>query len=141
MSATGLSVFGDAMHKMNAWPTDLMERLHDDDRDDAYRAPRETLRALRDRLPANTAAAFSAFPCWRAGFIVKAGGRATSGRRPNSPTISPRRFDGPSIIATRRGLRAPPSRSLNEEISRGEIDNVKSCLPPKIRNLWPNGSA
>lgn len=146
MSATGLSVFDDTIHTTNAWLKDLMERLHYDDRSDAYRALRETLHALRDRLPANTAAALAAqLPMLIRGVYYE-GWRPGAG--PSDDRTQTEFTDHIAKAFQRTEHQRDPAEIaravfalLNEKISRGEIDNVKSCLPPKIRNLWPNAAA
>ena len=142
MSISGLAVFDETIHTTNVWLKDLMERLEFDDRGDAYRALRETLHVLRDRLPVNTAVALSAqLPMLVRGFYFE-------GWRPGaSPTgeRSAEEFTGHLSTALKRNR---PERDpveivravfdvLNDKVSAGEIDNVKSCLPPKIRDLWP----
>lgn len=145
MSATGLAVFDETIHATNAWLKDIMERLHYEDRDDAYRALRETLHALRDRLPVNTAAALAAqLPMLLRGIYYE-------GWRPGAgPSDDRTEADFTAHIqkAFQRSehQRDPAEISravfavLSEKVSAGEVEKVKGCLPPKIRNLWPNAA-
>ena len=55
MSATGLDVFDETIHKTNSWLKEISEALGSDRRG-AYRALRAVLHALRDRLTVDEAA-------------------------------------------------------------------------------------
>jgi uncharacterized protein (DUF2267 family) len=57
MSATGLEVFDDTLHKTNSWLKEITEVLGPD-RHGAYQALRAALHSLRDRLTINEAAQF-----------------------------------------------------------------------------------
>ena len=50
MTTTGLKVFDETLQITNSWLKDLMEMLHTDDRQMAYRWLRAVLHALRDEL-------------------------------------------------------------------------------------------
>ena len=50
MSASGLKVFDETLQVTNSWLKDMMEMLHTDDRQLAYRGLRAVLHALRDEL-------------------------------------------------------------------------------------------
>ncbi len=143
MSISGVTVFDDTIHTTNIWLKDLMERLEIEDRNDAYRALRETLHVLRDRLPVNTAAALSAqLPMLVRGFYYE-GWRPGAG--PSDDRSEEDFTDHISKAFERNQEKRDPGEIaravfglLNDKISPGEIDNVKSCLPPKIRNMWPS---
>lgn len=146
MSLSGLTVFDDTIHTTNVWLKELMASLHFEQREDAYRALRETLHALRDRLPANTAAGFAA----QLPMLVR--GIYYEGWRPGAGPSEDRTiadFTGHVHQAFQQtNVRRDPAEIvravfelLDEKISDGEIDNVKSCLPPKIRQLWPEKAA
>src|SRR5215204_5648419 len=55
MSATGLEVFDETIHKTNAWLKEIAEALGPD-RQRAYQALRAVLHSLRDRLTVDEAA-------------------------------------------------------------------------------------
>lgn len=145
MSDKGLDVFDDTIHTTNIWLKDLMGRLHYEERQDAYRALRETLHALRDRLPINTAVSFAAqLPMLIRGFYYE-------GWRPGAGASDDRtqeEFVGHIAKAFQqtKGQRDPTEIAsavfslLSEKVSAGEIENVKSCLPKKIHDLWPNNN-
>lgn len=146
MTTHGLAVFDDTIHTTNVWLKDLMERLSFADRNDAYRALRVTLHALRDRLPVNLAAGLAAqMPMLVRGFYYE-------GWRPAAtPSDDRTEEDFSAHIAqalerTQTDLDAGEiARAvfalLNERISAGEIDNVKKSLPKDIREMWPDGAA
>lgn len=142
MSMKGLAVFDDTIHTTNVWLKDLMERLDLDEREDAYRALRVTLHALRDRLPVNTAAALAA----QLPLLVR--GAYYEGWRPAAgPSDDRTETDFTYHIAeafSRTKIEIDPSAIaravfglLNERISAGEIEHVKKCLPEEIRRMWP----
>ncbi len=143
MSLSGMTVFDDTVHTTNIWLKELMGSLHFDEREDAYRALRETLHALRDRLPANTAAGLAAqLPMLVRGFYFE-GWRPGAG--PTKDRTADEFTDHIQQAFQKTKVQRDPNEIvravfalLDEKISEGEIDNVKSCLPPKIRSLWPS---
>ena len=141
MSAHGLAVFDDTMHTTNAWLKDLMERLHYESRQDAYRALRETLHALRDRLPAETVVSLAAqLPLLIRGIYYE------GWRLDRNATVDRSEEHFVGLIAPHfqqtKGQRDPREiiaavfALLEAKISAGEINQVKNCLPAKIRALW-----
>lgn len=143
MTDKGLAVFDDTIHTTNVWLKELMARLDIIDRNDAYRALRATLHALRDRLPVNTAAAFAAqMPMLVRGFYFEGWrpGAGVSGDRTEAEFIShvakalERTGDENKAGEIVRQVLA----LLSDKISEGEIENVKKCLPEDIRNMWLN---
>ncbi len=142
MSLSGMTVFDDTIHTTNVWLKELMGELHFERRDDAYRALRETLHALRDRLPVNTAAALAAqLPMLIRGFYYE-GWRPGAG--PSDDHTAEEFTDHIQKAFQQTKVQRDPTEIvqavfalLDKKISQGEIDNVKSCLPAKIRQLWP----
>lgn len=143
MSATGTTAFDDTIHTTNVWLKEVMQDLHLEDRQDAYRILRETLHALRDRLPVNTAVALAAqLPMLVRGFYYE-GWRPGAG--PSDDRTENEFVDHIAKAFSRTKQERDPREAarsvfklLNEKVSAGEIDNVKSCLPSGIRNMWPN---
>ncbi len=146
MSLSGMTVFDDTIHTTNVWLKELMGSLHFENRDDAYRALRETLHALRDRLPVNTAAAFSAqLPMLIRGFYYEGWRPAAA---PSDDHTAEEFTDHIHKAFQQTKVQRDPNEIaravfalLDKKISKGEIDNVKSCLPAKIRELWPDAAA
>jgi len=145
MSKYGISVFDETMHTTNVWLKDLMFRLNSDSRQDVYRALKLTLHALRDRLPVNTAAAFaSQLPMLIRGFYYEGWQPAKCPTREHTDTEFvdelAKAFDFLEDDYTPKWIAGAVFDLLTEKISKGEIDNVKSCLPRHIRQLWPPDS-
>ena len=146
MSMTGMTVFDDTIHTTNVWLKDLMERLHYEERGDAYRALRETLHALRDRLPVNAAVAFAAqLPMLVRGFYYEGwrpgGGPSDDHTAEEFVEHVAKAFQRVNGERDPREIVGAVFELLDEKISAGEISNVKSCLPAKIRALWPAKAA
>lgn len=133
--------FDTTVQKTNIWIKDLMEEEGWEDKHKAYLAMRAVLHALRDRLGLQEAVHLSAeLPMLVRGFYFE--GWDPSGKPekiktkkdflnrilkelPNDPELDPER-----VARTVFSL-------LDEKISHGEIDDVKSSLPLEIRELWP----
>lgn len=142
MSMKGLAVFDDTIHTTNVWLKDLMARLDLEAREDAYRAFRVTLHALRDRLPVNTAAALAAqMPLLLRGAYYE-GWRPAAGpsddRTENEFTSHiAEAFSRTKVEINPGDVARAVFELLDERISAGEIDHVKKCLPQEIRAMWP----
>lgn len=141
VSAHGLAVFDDTMHTTNTWLKELMEQLHYESRQDAYRALRETLHALRDHLPAETVVSLAAqLPLLIRGVYYE-GWRLNGAQEADR---SEEHFVGliaPHFHQTKgqrdpREIIAAVFALLETKVSAGEIAQVKNCLPAKIRALW-----
>jgi len=141
MSATGLATFDDTIHITNIWLKELMERLDTDNRKDAYRALRVTMKALRDRIPNTEVIQLSAqLPMLVRGFFLE-------GWQPKkAPTDSKtqdefiaglsKEFKFTDVRLSDKEIVSEVFGLLRSKISEGEIEDVKSCLPPSIRHLW-----
>lgn len=141
MSMTGISGFDDTIHTTNIWLKELMERLDTNSRQDAYRALRVTLKALRDRIPDTEVIQLSAqLPMLVRGFFLE--GWQLKKSPANSKTqddfiadIS-KEFNFTDVALSERQIVAEVFGLLRSKISKGEIDDIKSCLPPSIRHFW-----
>ena len=140
MSTTGLPVFDETLHLTNIWLKDLGDLLDSDDRSLAYRALREPLHILRDRLPVNVAAALAA----QLPLLLR--GAYYEGWRP-AATPTNVRHTGEFVAQIRQAFRDTPANEperivravfslLSARVSPGEIENVKKCLPEELRHLW-----
>lgn len=141
MSMTGLRVFDDTVHKTNVWLKELMERLDTDNRQDAYRALRVTLWAVRDRIQTDEAVQFAAqFPMLVRGFYFE-------GWQPGKAKVKDRQakafiehvaegFDFADVELSNERVIQEVFGLLRSKISRGEIEDVLDCLPPTIAELW-----
>jgi uncharacterized protein (DUF2267 family) len=140
MSQTGLSEFDNAVHKANIWLKDVAAELLCDDRHRAYYALRTVLHAVRDHLPVEAVVALGAqLPTLVRGFYYE-------GWRPAGKPLKDRRRDSflyqlsshfdDASVDSEEIVRAV-LRVLSRHVSRGEIENVKHCLPAELRTLWP----
>ncbi|WP_114520865.1 DUF2267 domain-containing protein [Altererythrobacter sp. ZODW24] len=141
MSALGLKSFDKAIQDANIWIDELMDKLDWDDKQRAHRLLRSTLHTLRDRLPIGEAVDLSAqLPTLIRGIYFE-------GWQPHrTPTgeKTAEEFSGrvdeafgddeniDPVTLTRAALEV-----VSDHVSGGEINDVKGCLPPKIRELWP----
>lgn len=144
MSALGLPGFDQTVQLTNRWLKELMLELGWKRRSRAMLALRATLHALRDRLPlAETAQLGAQLPLllrgayyegWRPrtkplrdrygrGFVAAI--EHELGGRPGQPPANAKQIAG-AVFAV-----------LDRHVSRGEIAQVRACLPPALRVLWP----
>jgi uncharacterized protein (DUF2267 family) len=141
MSALGLPILDKAVQDTNIWLGELMAALGWDDRNRAYRLLRSALHAVRDRLSVNEAAQLAA----QLPLIVR--GVFFDGWRPAGVPTRVKHAD--DFIATiehafRQDPNADPEAAVRaalaviaSHVAKGEIDDVKSGMPPGIRALWP----
>ena len=140
MSRTGVDVFDSTLQLTHTWLKRLMEELHTEDRQQAYRALRATLHALRDRLTVEEAAHLGAqLPLLVRGFYYDEWNPAGKPLKERSREA----FLG-HVADTMRDPRIDPVRAthavftvLNERVTHGEIEDVRHMLPAQVRELWP----
>jgi uncharacterized protein (DUF2267 family) len=140
MSTAGVEVFNSTLQKTSQWLDDLMADMDWQDRQQAYSALRAVLHVLRDRLTAEEAADLGAqLPMLIRGFYY-------DGWRPADKPLKYhrkeefldqvnekyQRLDGPEL---ERAVSAV-FKILSKYVTEGEIEDVKSQLPPEIRGLW-----
>jgi uncharacterized protein (DUF2267 family) len=148
---TGLDAFDATVHKTNAWLKREMAILGwpEDERRRAYRGLRAVLHALRDRLSVDEVAQLGAqLPMLVRGFYYEGW----------DPTAKPVRVRHRELFLARIEEELKPEdqidpeevaravfQLLDERVADGEIEDVRSVLPPDIRDLWaaplPVGSA
>lgn len=141
MSALGLRLFDKANQDANIWLDDLMDKLDWDDKQRAYRLLRSTLHVLRDRLQMNEAADLaSQLPTLIRGIYFEGWhpGRAPTRHKRELTfvaAIEAAFLEDPNDdpVETARAALAV----IADHVSKGEIDDVKSGLPPEIKALWP----
>jgi uncharacterized protein (DUF2267 family) len=141
MSASGVAVFDKTIEKTNAWLSELEALMNWDDRHRAYVALRAVLHALRDRIPPNEVAQFTAqLPMLVRGFFYE-------GWR---PAHKPQKYRHKQEFLDQVILEAPVLRPeelervvtavfaiLASELGSGETDQVRALLPAEVRELWP----
>lgn len=141
MSATGLEVFDRTLQATNIWLDDVMRETGWTERHKAYHALRAVLHNLRDHLPVNDAAHFSAqLPLLLRGVFFE-------GWRPAKVPVKERSrdlflmhitdsflFD---VEADSRQITAAVLKTVNKHVSPGEVDQVRKLLTEDVRQIWP----
>jgi uncharacterized protein (DUF2267 family) len=140
VSATGLEVFDETLHKTNTWLKEIGHELSVD-RHGAYQVLRAVLQSLRDRLTVHEAADLGdQLPMLIRGVYYEAwhpAGKPDKIRSPNKfLTGITTRIAMKQSIDAEKAARAV-FRALENHISLGEIRDVISVLPEEIRTLWP----
>lgn len=142
MTTFAVPALNSTVQKTHAWLTELCEEGHFESESQAYSAFRAVLHGLRDRLPAGEAAQLAAqMPMLVRGFYFE-------GWKP-AGALSRERSAAEFIETVRGCLRENPKIDpayairavfsfLVQKIAAGEIDDVRSILPPDIRGLWPS---
>lgn len=140
MTTTGLQAFDTSIRKTNSWLKDVMRELGGADRQEAYRALRATLQALRDRLSVSEVAQLSAqLPMLVRGFFLEGwspGGGTEKTRTEKEFLRAIQAHYGKQPIDARLTACAV-FKVLSQRISEGEIQDVKGMLPKPIQSLWP----
>jgi uncharacterized protein (DUF2267 family) len=140
MSATGLEVFDETVHKTNAWLKEIMETLGPD-RHRAYQALRAVLHTLRDRLTINEAAQLGdQLPMLVRGIYYEAWRPAVMPEKIRSLDEFLEKIS--THFAHTRPIGADDAaravfQVLDRHVSPGEIQDVVQTLPQDVRALWP----
>jgi uncharacterized protein (DUF2267 family) len=139
MSATGLAVFDETLHKTNTWLKEIAEEL-DSDRHRAYQALRGVLHCLRDRLTIEEAAHLGdQLPMLVRGFYYE--GWRPVGKpekiRSREDFLDPVAGNIPHSPIDPEDATRAVFRVLERHVTSGEISDVIHELPQGIRGLWP----
>jgi uncharacterized protein (DUF2267 family) len=141
MSAQGLEVIDHSVHLTHEWINELAGRLDWTSKRSALRLFRATLHQVRDQLMPDELAQLSAqLPLlirgmFFEGWVPKRTPAKTRSAADFIAAIEEQMSDteeyrGPEDIRYVFDL-------LNARLSRGEIEDVRACLPEKVRGLWP----
>lgn len=141
MSEQGLEVLDHSVQTAHEWINELASRLDWSSKRSALRLLRATLEQTRDHLLPDELAQFSAqLPLMVRGFFFE-------GWVPKRTPIKERSagaFIGSieTKIGETQEYRGPQDIRavfdlLNGRLSRGEIEDVRACLPESVRALWP----
>src|ERR1700704_1186538 len=144
MSATGLEVFDETVHKTNRWLKEI-EQVLGPDRHRAYQALRAVLYCLRDRLTVNEAAQLGdQLPMLVRGIYYEtwhpAGKPEKIRSRDEFLSQISAHFSRTRPINAEHAARAV-FQVLENHVSAGEIREVIEELPHEIRMLWPEPQA
>lgn len=141
MSPTGVRNLDRAVHRASEWLNELDGKFGWNDKQKSYRACRAVLHVLRDRLPLEEAVQLGAqLPMVLRGLYYE-------GWRPSETPTKIRseegfleaiqsEYGGPDVIQP-GNITTHVLSMLDEQVSAGEIDDVKSSLPKNLRRIWP----
>ncbi len=141
MSSQGLQVIDHTVQLTHEWINELTERLGWSSKRSALHLMRSVLHLVRDRLSHDELAHFSAqLPILIRGMLFEGWvpGRAPlSGRNVTEMAAEIAASFGDDVEF--RGVEdiTYVFNLLNNRISRGEVDDIRSNLPESIRKLWP----
>jgi len=141
MTTQGLEVIDHSVQLIHEWINELAGRLDWASKRNALRLLRVTLQRVRDHLPGDELAQFSAqMPVFLRGFLFE-------GWAPKRTLFHER--SAREFIATIDKAMAESSEYrgsedircvfdlLNARLSAGEIEDIRACLPQDLRALWP----
>jgi uncharacterized protein (DUF2267 family) len=134
-----LSIIERSIEKAHIWLNEVAEQLGTEDRQEAYRALRAYLHALRDRLPVNEAAQLAAqlpelirgiyYEDWKPGATpVKYRGFDEFLKRVAKEAV----LDGETEASYAVSAAAIV---LRRHVSAGEIDDIRAILPEDLRPI------
>ena len=143
MTTTMLPVFQNTLRKTDLWLDEIMDLLDWPDRHRAYKALREVLHALRDRLTVEEATDLAAqFPMLIRGLFFEGW----------NPTGKPNAIRNPEEFVQIVNSHFPPAEDaeyidpeditravfkvIANHVSEGEIDDVIASMPKELRDLW-----
>jgi len=136
-----IHVFERTTHEAHEWVNDLAGRTGWSNEREVLRLLRSVLAAIRDHLPVNEMAQFSA----QMPLILR--GMFYEGWQPKNTPLRERH--AAAFIAAIEGrigdvvdYQGPADvkavfNVINARISRGEVEDVRACLPQELRDLWP----
>lgn len=142
MSSKGLEVIDHSVQLIHEWLNELSDRLNWPEQRHVLQLLRCTLVGIRDHLPHEESADFSAqLPIILRGMYFENWRPAVTPVKDRSKEAFIETIAG--RMSTVRRYRGEPDIALVLEflctkISAGEIQQIRDALPPKIRNLWPD---
>jgi Uncharacterized conserved protein len=133
------SIIERSVEKAHIWLNDMAEEMGTEDRQEAYRAMRAYLHALRDRLPVDEAAQLAAqLPELIRGIYYEGW----------KPSVTPVKYRGLADFLNRVADEAlldgeteasyavsAAAIVLRRHVSAGEIDDIRSILPEDLRPI------
>lgn len=141
MSPKNIQVFERTAHETHEWINELADRLEWTSERDVLRMLRTVLCAIRDHLPVNEMAQFSAqLPIMLRGMYFE-------GWQPKNTPVAerhPQQFidrvaEHVGDVLDYRGAEDITTvfKLLNNRISVGEVQDVRANLPQALRDMWP----
>ncbi|MGJ8623081.1 MAG: DUF2267 domain-containing protein [Yoonia sp.] len=136
-----IHVFERTNHEAHEWVNDLAGRTGWTNEREVLRLLRSVLCTIRDHLPVNEMAQFSA----QLPLILR--GMFFEGWQPKNTTVHERHLaefiatieETISEVLDYRGEAdiAAVFKTINAHISRGEVEDVRACFPQELREFWP----
>jgi uncharacterized protein (DUF2267 family) len=138
-NVTEISIIERSTESAHVWLKELAEELGTTDRQEAYRALRACLHALRDRLPIDEAAQFAAqLPTLIRGVYYEDW----------DPSKTPVRYRGPADLLSRVAAEArldgeteasyalsATMQVVRRHVSAGELEDIQAVFPAELRTL------
>ena len=141
MSAQGLEVIDRAAQTTHEWVNELAARLDWVSKRSALRLLRVTMHQVRDHLPNDEMAQFSAqLPLLIRGMFFEGWVPKMTPSRERSREVFVAAIE--EKLADADDYRGPEDiayvfRLLNAHLTAGEIEDVRASLPSGIRDFWP----
>ena len=139
-----LGVFQKTTEKTAQWVESVAHTMGSTDMERSYHILRSVLHAVRDRLPPNEAVHLGAqMPMLVRGFYYEGWHPANKPEtyRNKDEFLAHIARDVPTLDATQRERAAwAVFHLLDEEISGGEVEQVRHALPAPIREIWLHSS-
>jgi len=142
MSPTGVRTLDRSVHKTSEWLNLLDDKCGWDDKLKTYRAARAVLHVLRDRLPLEETVQLGA----QLPMVLR--GMYYEGWRPHqTPTDIRNEQEFLEAVGAEYPGRETVEPStitnqvlsmLDEKVSAGEIEDVKTSFPKNLRRVWPD---
>lgn len=146
MTPNSVEAFDTTVQKTNEWLHDIAQQLGIDNRRHAYLALRGTLHALRDFLPLEESAQFAAqLPMLVRGLYFEGWNPSHTPERDRTRERFLSRVDaameramwGEDVPIDREEAARAVLYVLSAKVSSGEMDQVRSVMPERLRDLWP----
>lgn len=139
-TASESHLFDKALAKTRSWLKDVEEELGYTNPNEAYRALRAVLHAIRDRLPAQECAEFaSQMPVLIAGMYYNGWSPAKKMQKARKEEeFLERVAAGLPPGADPARVTAGVMSVLQRHISPGELKDVRRNFPEKLRRIWEN---
>lgn len=133
-------LFGSTLQTTEEWLASLMKELGSEDLEQSYRVMRWTLHLLRDRLtPAEAVHLGAQLPMLLRGLYFEGWVPSQTPKRGTFGAflleVQEHALDSDPQVDPEPRVRAVV-RWLEEHVSEGEIDDVRSFFPGEFRSLW-----
>lgn len=136
-----IHVFERTTHEAHEWVNDLAGRTGWSNEREVLHLLRAVMTKIRDHLPVDEMAQFSA----QLPIILR--GMFFEGWQPKLTPVRERRAADfiasiDAVVGDVIGYQGPADikavfNTINAHISRGEIEDIRACLPQDLRDMWP----